>query len=175
MDTMIPIHIFSCATENCRNKMIAEATAAIVMNKLGTTYSGNLGGVFMPAIHTQIMEPLPPVGSTYLVGGNRVVQAQENHLHGPSSRRPYGRGEQRGQPGICKWARRRMVCYNQQDGVCPYSHPSEMKGNKETNDKRKCKYGDKCRSYMQGRCSFNHYEKTKRRGETVIIPRTYHK
>ncbi|CAM9477028.1 unnamed protein product [Heterosigma akashiwo] len=78
-----------------------EATAAIVMNKLGTAYSGNLGGVFMPAIHPQITEPLnPPVGSTYLVGGDRAVQAQGNQLHGPSSRRPYGRGEQWGQPGI---------------------------------------------------------------------------
>ena len=81
--------------------MIAEATAAIVINKLGATYAGNLGGVFMPAMHPQIMEPLnPPVGTTYMVGGNRVVQAQDSQQHGPSSRRPYGRRGEPGQPGI---------------------------------------------------------------------------
>ena len=116
--------------------MIAEATAAIVMNKLGTSYSGNLGGVCMPAMHPQIREPLnPPVGSIYSTGGYSATEAQGNYVHGPSSRRPYGRGEQRGQPGGCRWARRRMVCFNQQDGTCPYSHPTEMRENKGITDK----------------------------------------
>ena len=48
-----------------------------------------------------------------------------------------------------------MVCFNQQDGTCPYSHPTEMRENKGITDKGRCRYGDKCR---RERCSFNHDE-----------------